>query len=295
MLACCISYATSQTVDAHCVFTTVNTRHICTLTGVVLEAGEVLNIITEHAGSFTDDDVVQLNFELSNVSYVPNQVFSQFNRLEELSMNDVGLETINLDSFEGATSLITFSARFNSIRSLNAGVFNGLNQLTVLNLAYNLIDEVSENLFSGLTNLENLHLEGNPLTSADLAGRFSSLLNLQLLELSETRLGNLPANYFNGLTSLTTLHLQRSQISEINVNAFLGLPSLTVLFLYSNSLSNLTGSLFRELSALEILDVSDLGLETLHLTDLDGINNLRELYLEDNRLTGLPLLQRFVS
>lgn len=282
-------------MDANCVFTTVNARLICTLSDVVLETGEVLNIITEHTGSTTDIDVVQLNFEHSNVSFVPNQVFSQFTQLEVLNMNSVRLETINQDSFVGATNLISFSAQSNLLSSLNAGIFNGLNNLINLNLGFNAITQINENVLNGLQNLEILHLEGNPLTFAALAGRFSSLANLVFLELSETRLGNIPANYFSGLTNLITLHLHMSEISQINANAFLGLPSLRVLFMYSNPISSLAGSLFRELATLEILDISDLGLESLNPSDLDGIINLTEIYLEDNRIQNLPSLQRFVS
>uniref|UniRef100_A0A3B3BUE1 Vasorin b n=2 Tax=Oryzias melastigma TaxID=30732 RepID=A0A3B3BUE1_ORYME len=87
---------------------------------------------------------------------------------------------------------------------------------------------------------------------------FNNLNNLELLDLSQNKLKQLPDRVFEPLTSLKNLDLSSNQIPHISEDCFHGLAKLERLYLYSNHIT------------------------TIHPAAFDGLENLLELKLQNN-------------
>lgn len=95
---------------------------------------------------------------------------------------------------------------------------------------------------------------------------FDGLENLEMLDLSQNKLSELPDRVFEPLTSLKNLDLSSNQISHISEQSFQGMVLLERLYLFSNNI------------------------KTIHPAAFNDLDHLLELKLESNQLTSVPAL-----
>ena len=156
--------------------------------------------------------------------------------------------------------------------------------LSSLNISNNNLTSVD---LSHNTNLEDLYCSNNQLTSLNL----SNLTNLEILDCSNNKLTTLYANNFSYLktlncsnnTLLTELYCYEDNLTTLNVTGCTALKKLYGLKNYS--LSTITG--LANCTALTYLSLSNCALTDM--SAVSGMNNLTNLYLDNNRLTTLDV------
>ncbi len=140
---------------------------------------------------------------------------------------------------------------------------------------------------SGLSKLKTLYCNNNQLTSLNL----SYFRNLEYLNCSNNKLTILYANNFSGLktlncsnnTLLTELYCYEDNLTTLNVTGCTALQKL--LGLKNYNLSTVTG--LANCTALTYLSLSNCALTDM--SAVSGMNNLTNLYLDNNRLTTLDV------
>ncbi|XP_067278821.1 vasorin b [Pseudorasbora parva] len=116
------------------------------------------------------------------------------------------------------------------------------------------------------TTTKNLYVFKNGIESLS-QDDFVELDSLEMLDLSQNKLTELPDRVFEPLSSLHNLDLSANQIIHISKDSFAGLELLERLYLYSNLI------------------------ESIHPAAFDGLQQLLELKLQGNKLTIMPALK----
>ena len=220
-----------------------------------------------------------------------------------ISLNTLSISGANLQSIEsGAFAPVNHSLRHVRFahNDLQISDLGGLtSNLTSLSLAHNNISSLGANAFSRFTKLEQLNLEGNPITSlhADAFDGLTSLIGLYLGGYNPPYSSGtgkrrliLNADQFAENRSLQILNVSNSRIGTIPVNTFNNLGSLQTLVLKDNNLTSITRNTFHaDLGALRSLSLGCNRLTTASFGNnwTAGVDSLRDLYLHNNYLTEI--------
>ncbi|XP_049901611.1 vasorin-like [Epinephelus moara] len=115
------------------------------------------------------------------------------------------------------------------------------------------------------TTTQNLYIFQNGIDTLS-QDDFKGLGELELLDLSQNELAEMPDGVFEMLAKLKNLDLSSNQITHISKGSFSGLVQLERLYLHANRI------------------------QSIHLEAFDGLEMLLELKLQGNQLTSLPSL-----
>ncbi|XP_078481987.1 uncharacterized protein LOC101242580, partial [Ciona intestinalis] len=168
--------------------------------------------------------------------------------------------------------VITLNLNGNNIRSIRRADLSKKFRLKSLFLSDNEISVISQGSFDNLFELEDLDLNGNLMTSfsSDLFVAMNS--SLRVLNLGRNLITNTSTPMFSiPMKMLVELHLNDNLISVLNDGVFQGLSNLKVLNLNLNVLKELNSS----------------------GATLTGLENLEELFLNQNFFFGLPVATAF--
>lgn len=185
---------------------------------------------------------------VSDISFVPRDLFFAFPNLKELEMA-THVNELDPPAFTYAFNVTKLKLQDNNIKVVKAGVFTSqsnetsinadglvpLHKLRELDLSSNKISEIEPNSFNGLNTLEKLSLENNEL-------------------------GEIRRESFAGLPSLIRLNLRNNEIKTIEEGA-LDFPALTYVDLSENSLTRLSDTMFDNLPKLQHISLDRNGME----------------------------------
>lgn len=115
------------------------------------------------------------------------------------------------------------------------------------------------------TTTQNLYIFQNGINTLS-QDDFNGLGELELLDLSQNELADIPDGVFEMLSKLKNLDLSSNHIAHISKDSFSGLVQLERLYLYANHI------------------------QSIHLEAFAGLEMLLELKLQGNQLTSLPSL-----
>ncbi|XP_030582906.1 vasorin-like [Archocentrus centrarchus] len=116
------------------------------------------------------------------------------------------------------------------------------------------------------TTTKNLYIFKNGIKTLSQED-FRGLVELQMLDLSQNELTEIPDGVFEMLSDLKNLDLSSNHITHISKGSFSGMVQLERLYLHANRI------------------------QSIHLEAFEGLEKLLELKLQGNQLTSLPSLQ----
>ena len=213
-----------------------------------------------------------------------------------LSKHEAVLQCLDSDLPKAERGLLVYHVRItqlylsdNGILSIDINTFSDLKYLQELNLDHNKLEELQPGVFNGLLNLESLSLWANQLSSLD-STIFRGLVKLEKLDLTDNKLSLLPGTLIQDLVNLKDVQLALNMLITLDSMFFHGLRRLYIINFYKNHLISLPAGLFNGLENLQYLWISENHqLEFLPPSLFQGSKNLKDLYLNNNRLGPLPI------
>ena len=170
-------------------------------------AVDLQNVVTD-----TLEDLVFINTDLAEVSTSRAPDNHKLKSFSCILCNITGVAAANAFAFP---TLENLDLSHNQISKVAFVELLDFKSLKVVNLSHNIIEEVAS--FRGIvTTVQNLDLSHNLLTTISRQDTFSSLPNLQQLDLSYNRLTFVVPGLFAQLVSLTVLNLQNNSMSSLN-------------------------------------------------------------------------------
>ncbi|XP_040275831.1 toll-like receptor 13 [Bufo bufo] len=217
-----------------------------------------------------------------------------FPKLTSISFRYNRIWSVMPNAFTFAPKLKTLKLNINNIMLLSKRCFYELRHLQMLRLDNNLITDLYYNSFLGLGKLTTLILRNNRV-SVIFENVFQNLENLIILDLGGNKITQVKKGSFIGMKSLSKLYLDNNQIKQISGDMFNGVEAtLQVLDLKSNQLRYLSSqqyvtpfSKLQKIYDLKLQSQQPHGLTTIPRGFFTGLDNLRALYLGQNRLTRL--------
>ncbi|XP_063751431.1 transforming growth factor beta activator LRRC32 isoform X2 [Eleginops maclovinus] len=210
-----------------------------------------------------------LDMSYNQLKSIPESFFHCKDILEVLNVSNNCISSFSITNPGLLQMVKIINLSFNPLQSLTFGE-NTLPSLEKLFLQGNDLTTLEHGIFQRFPSIKHLHLQQNNLEVCSLKHEhqdcvsFSSIPNLQFLNLSENNLMILPANAFTN-TSLKLLDLSLNPGLEMDKDSLSGLEhTLIHLLLKENNISSLN-------------------------TDLSSLKSLKHIDLSTNQLTNIPV------
>lgn len=136
----------------------------------------------------------------------------------------------------------------------------------------------------GLKELQFLHLAG---IHALANNSFTQTDKLEIIEICNGTLNDLPPYLFHNLTKLETVMLHRNDIGELPPELFSSTPRLIAIHLQENNINSLQKGLFKGLTFLQTLNISRNQLEKLSSEIFSDTSTLEMLDLSRNLIAEI--------
>ncbi|XP_065205542.1 toll-like receptor 3 [Planococcus citri] len=224
--------------------------------------------------------VIVLNLSENNFEDLPEHLFADMVKLEQLFLNGNSLRKLPAKIFKSLKNLKVLNLSRNRLLLMNEKPFLKPDSGTEINLIDNDFEYVPEEVVMKVV-LNKNHVRRMP------AKIFTPLKNLTSLDLSENKLSSLDKYIFRDLISLENLNLNGNNISDLSYSLFKSQTHLKNLQLANNQLKNLTMGVFRKLKNLTTLNLSGNRLNDLTKPVFSSLTRLENLQLANNEISEL--------
>ncbi|KAF6773488.1 hypothetical protein AHF37_06872 [Paragonimus kellicotti] len=282
-----------------CYCTDSSSRKSCTCTESNATSLEQLCVILSDAYFIKPAVQQTLSINLTELESTTEQPGTNcsFEKMEKLSVSYSSLSNLEANSFSLFPNLKKLSLIHNyHLNSYGEGAFesNGPD-LTVLSLRSNPVRSLARGVFRGLSKLELLDLSDNRIGYLE-TGTFTQncCSHIRELRLAQNILTALDAENLVGLSHLEVLDLRQNPLQQPDINVFTPCAS-TLMELYLShddripfgGFNSPAPGLFSKLSRLTVLHIEELKLTNVTKDTFKGLSNLQTLSLRGNRLNQL--------
>lgn len=242
------------------------------------------------------------------------EILTRFQNVEYLSLWDVKMRRIALNSFLYCDKLLMIDFTSNYIQEIRAGVFRNCKALIKLILSDNRINRIEPYAFMGLEGLRLLQIWRNQLTTLQSKifphpigeaesrlifsqnpirtielGAFPS--NTDILDLGDCRITHLHPDVFGNLVNMTWLTLEGNPLRELPPGLFNNAKLLNWLNLQFTNITRLNSNSFISYSYhLSIIDLSHSGLNEIQPGFFNNFPNLFSFGSLGNRCADISFL-----
>lgn len=241
----------------------------------------------------------RLNLAHNLIEVLPVILFRDMKFLDQIHLNDNRLSVIDPGLFAGNVHLQRIVLDNNRIRTLDMTVFTKCAHLELIHVSGNMLQQLNASVLPpkfktlALNNnsLSELYLNNNMEVLEAANNRIRSLsienpLAMRSLLLSNNCLADL--SNITAMEKLEVLDLSQNRIGRLNISSLVRLKSLTLLNLAQTELRDLNYGSFAGQRELKILDVSYNGLNDINLDILSPyLGRLERLHLDGNNLTDV--------
>ncbi|KAI8515440.1 hypothetical protein Bbelb_062530 [Branchiostoma belcheri] len=202
-----------------------------------------------------------------------------------LTLNDNAIVSLDGDDFKDLAMLNSLDLSNNELEDTGGALAN-LRSLGTLNLNNNRLTKLS---FDGMSQLAEISVSNNRLQSVPEG--LDVIKHVRILDISNNPIQSLPSGQFASLSSL--LKLDISNISAIQdgglaPDALAGLHSLVELRVENNELSKVPSQALHAVKQVQILSLNHNKIATVEENNFASVSNVSNLQLADNMLAKVP-------
>nr|XP_012234051.1 PREDICTED: protein toll-like isoform X2 [Linepithema humile] len=242
---------------------------------------------------------INLSSNRKKLYTLPSGFFSNLTKLRILNLGNNGLIFLPKDLLWGCFSLTILVLSKNNINTVSANLFRDLKNLAELNIDSNKLEKFSLNITLYLKNLQKLDASKNRISSIIDPNAFYSVPKLEVLNMAENFLRNIPDYSFNILYKLKIANFSHNFLTLYQkANIFIdenGITSLFVecvllqeLYLANNRISQIFSD-WKSLPNLQILNLKYNYISKLSIDDLQFASKNIEIDLTYNRIQHVHL------
>lgn len=220
-------------------------------------------------------------FDNCTLKEIPTDLFVLYEKVQSFNMTNLGVESLQANQFNEATSLTKLLASHNQIAEIPANLFNQSNSLTEIDFSFNKITKIDPDAFATKNRLINFNLSFNNISELSV-NTFQKLVELRYLQLSHNQIQEIPSLLFYKTDKLLEIDLSCNQIRKIDDFAFSGDLILKKLNLSHNQLTMLHRKIVESLLNLTHLDISANQIAILQPGTFESLQNLEYLDLSGN-------------
>jgi len=201
----------------------------------ITSQNQPISIIQNHLSGGSNNFVNYLRFSSPSLSinYIPTKIFESFQNLEVFFAYDVQLQTLSTNAFINCLKLNELSIFNNPLTTIDASFAEGCTNLISLFIYNNPIQSIHKDAFKGLSKVEYLNLQTSNITKLDPA-TFKDTVSVKYLSLYNNLLTEVNVDAFATMKKLEHIDLNLNRIKVLPALDLTNTPSLQGIYMYGN-------------------------------------------------------------
>ncbi|XP_055301864.1 protein artichoke-like [Sitodiplosis mosellana] len=219
---------------------------------------------------------------------ISHEILNYMPRLTEIDYSYNEILYLNLNEFNMNNDISIINCSYNQIENIVNGTFSTLLKLKKLNLSHNKIVKIDENAFGNgffpnEPQVNMLNLSSNPLTDFDFR-IFLTLLNLDVLDMSNTRIQRIIDGCFENNTKMKVLILAKSSLEEFSSKLISPLHELELLDLSNTRIQKINDGCFANNPKMKELNLMGTSLKKFSFNTFSPQADLVEVHLPSHSI-----------